>query len=299
MKVLVIGGSVIDIFGYPHQKMIMHDSNPGYLVKSLGGVGRNIAENLCRLNIDCELISIIGKDSNGKMILDHASSINLKIHPIFSDETPIYLCLMDEHNEDLISLAVMDQNSLLTIDEIQKKDKIIKDADMIVLDTNFDVNVLEYILNTYQKPIFVDAISSQKVVKIKPYLSKITAIKLNIIEASILTNISYIDLESVEKMGKYLINEGVKEVYITLGNQGAYLISNKDTMYKRSINIKVINSTGAGDAFFAGVIYGKIKQLNPLSTGIANSIINLQDEKAVSSKLTEDLLIQTLKEHQI
>jgi len=299
MKVLVIGGSVIDIFGYPHQKMIMHDSNPGYLIKSLGGVGRNIAENLCRLNVDVEFISIIGQDSNGQMILDLAKNINLKIHPIFSDETPIYLCLMDEHNEDLISLAVMDQNSLLTIDEIIKKDDVLKKADMIVLDTNFDSKVIEYILYTYDKPIFVDAISSQKVVKIKPYLSKISAIKLNIIEASILTNIDYIDLNSVEKMGQYLVNQGVKEVYITLGNLGAYYINKQESIYKKSANVSVINSTGAGDAFFAGAIYGKINNLNPLSTGIANSIINLQDKKAVSSTLTKELLMNTIKEYQL
>ncbi|NCU32778.1 MAG: winged helix-turn-helix transcriptional regulator, partial [Candidatus Moranbacteria bacterium] len=60
--VVVIGGANIDIQGYPHQPLIPHDSNIGTVKMSLGGVGRNIAENCARLNIPTRLISVVGND---------------------------------------------------------------------------------------------------------------------------------------------------------------------------------------------------------------------------------------------
>ena len=69
---VVIGGVNIDIVGYPYSKLIPQDSNIGGVKLSLGGVGRNIAENLVRLGVDTKLISILGDDIYGKKILDEA-----------------------------------------------------------------------------------------------------------------------------------------------------------------------------------------------------------------------------------
>lgn len=67
--VTVIGGSNIDIQGFPKNKLLMNNSNPGEINISLGGVGRNIAENICRLGISTKLISALGNDTYGNLIL--------------------------------------------------------------------------------------------------------------------------------------------------------------------------------------------------------------------------------------
>ena len=55
--VVVIGGAGIDINGFPSGKLIQKSSNPGRVKLSLGGVGRNIAENLARLGLNVKLLS--------------------------------------------------------------------------------------------------------------------------------------------------------------------------------------------------------------------------------------------------
>ena len=49
--VCVIGGMNIDLQGSSNQPLVFNDSNPGEIVMSAGGVGRNIAENIAKLSL--------------------------------------------------------------------------------------------------------------------------------------------------------------------------------------------------------------------------------------------------------
>src|SRR5690554_399527 len=105
MKILVIGGAVIDLFLYPHHTLKLYDSNPGYMKKSVGGVGRNIAENLSRLGIDTTLMTAIAKDEIGHMILNEAEKANLKIISYEVESTPTYVQIIDHHGDDYVGIA--------------------------------------------------------------------------------------------------------------------------------------------------------------------------------------------------
>jgi pseudouridine kinase len=295
-KVVVIGGTNIDIFAYPHQKIVMRDSNPGYISTSLGGVGRNISENLARLGIDTTLITVLGKDEAANWVKTESEIIHLKLSVIDVETTPSYIAIFDEFKEDLVSVAAMDQLAALDKEEIMKRKDLIENADVLVMDTNLSHETMDFVFNQFKKMIFVDAISSQKVIKIKPFLSKIYGLKLNLIEAELLTGITYEKMDDLNKMGDMLLERGVKEVFITLGDQGAYYTNLREAVFRNAIPVKIKNSIGAGDAFFAGAIYANINNLNPLSFAMGNAVLNLSDEKAVYSKLTKDILERTVRE---
>ena len=63
-----IGGANVDIHGQSLSPIIMRDSNPGRLHLSMGGVTRNILDNLARLGQRCQLISAVGEDAYGHML---------------------------------------------------------------------------------------------------------------------------------------------------------------------------------------------------------------------------------------
>ena len=50
--IVVVGGTNVDIQGFPKDRLILRDSNIGSVKVSLGGVARNIAENITRLGIN-------------------------------------------------------------------------------------------------------------------------------------------------------------------------------------------------------------------------------------------------------
>ena len=59
-KAAVIGGLNADIWGRPSSPIILRDSNPGSVTLTPGGVGRNIAHDLCLLGLDVSLVSFVG-----------------------------------------------------------------------------------------------------------------------------------------------------------------------------------------------------------------------------------------------
>jgi len=295
-KVVVIGGAVMDIFAYPHQKMVLYDSNPGYIIKSFGGVGRNIAENLARLNIDTTLYTVIGKDEIGQSILNHSQTVGLKMVYKAVDQSPTYLSIMDEHHEDLVSVISMDDIVLLNEAFLKRHDKEIDAADIIVMDTNVSEKTLEYMFNRHQKPFYIDAISGQKAIKLKPYLKHIHTLKLNQIEAEVLSDMTFKTMEELTQIGDYFIAQGVEHVFITLGKMGAYYTNKTQGVFRNAAVVKVENGNGAGDAFFSGAIYAALHEKNLLSYGLANAYLNLQSQQSVSRALNEDVLENIVKE---
>ena len=75
----IVGGTNIDIQGFPNNDLILKDSNPGEVKISFGGVGRNIGENLVKLGIETKLISAVGDDVYGRKILEESRTINLNM----------------------------------------------------------------------------------------------------------------------------------------------------------------------------------------------------------------------------
>lgn len=282
-KVVVVGGSVIDVFAYPKEKIILGDSNPGYLKQSLGGVGRNIAENLARLGVDTTLITPVGKDDGRKLVMQNAQDVMLKLSMIQMEHTPTYLSILNEDHDNVVAIAAMDEIEHVTKDDMKVRDISFQNADLIVLDTNLNRDTLSYIFNTYDKPFYVDVISCRKAERIKPHFRKITALKMNRLEAQHLSGM--LDEKDPEVLAKYFLTQGVKEIYITLGKDGSYFMSKEEAHQYPSSHVVAKNTSGAGDAFFAGVIYAKLNDLDTLTYARKAAVLTVQSEHAVSNQM--------------
>ncbi|XMB86163.1 carbohydrate kinase family protein [Mycoplasmatota bacterium WC44] len=293
MKCVVIGGCNIDIFGSPLNKMIIHDSNPGSVKISVGGVGRNIAENMARLGIDVSMISAVGNDEFGKIVLDKLDSLRINRDNIFVSEThptSTYLCVLDSDREMHVAINSMDV--IECVDENLIKNSILKE-DILLLDGNLSEETLDYIFDNFENKIVVDGVSSIKVVKFRKYLSKIHTLKLNELEAKAL-----IDHSDPIEIGRRLCELGVSNVYITLGERGAYYISAQDS-HGYNITIKDIkNVTGAGDAFTAGIVYCLINGIDPKETlkfSTYCAYMALQSIETINNELSLEKILELNK----
>ena len=97
MKIAIIGGINIDIEGAPFKEIKYHDSNPGKIRLSYGGVGRNIAENTARLGGDCAMISVVGDEpmSKGAVTYLHDLGVDVSHVRVIPGETPsMYLSIL-------------------------------------------------------------------------------------------------------------------------------------------------------------------------------------------------------------
>ncbi|KGO92861.1 1-phosphofructokinase family hexose kinase [Flavobacterium subsaxonicum] len=80
-------------------------------------------------------------------------------------------------------------------------------------------------------------------------------LKPNLGELSTLTGMKDLDNESADEAAKQLIDEGKAEiVVVSLGPQGAYLVSKDESIHVPAPSVKKLSTVGAGDSMVAGMV---------------------------------------------
>lgn len=293
--ILVLGASIVDIIGFSKKSYHGRDSIPGNIKISLGGVCRNIAENLARVNVKTKFISILGGDSNGRHILENSKEIGycMEHSLILKDEcTPTYMAILNEEGE--MESAIVDMESLNKMETsfIDSKAEIIENAEYIIVDSD-NPKLLEYLLmNFSQKTKFIlDPVSATKAEKIKHLIKYFHTIKPNRIETEALCGFKIESDDDLRKAADFFLSLGVKNVFISLDAEGIYYKTSTEEGKIGTEPIKVKNVTGAGDSFVAGVGYGYMNNLSIKDTvkyAIAMSIITITNENAINPDMSEE-----------
>jgi len=301
--VCVIGGSNMDIQGFPNSELIYKDSNIGKVKMSLGGVGRNIAENLVRMGIHTRLISIIGDDVYGHKILEEAKYIGLDMQDsliLNGESTSTYLSILDHSMDMVLAISHMDICERMTVEFIKGKRHVIEHASLCVLDTNLPIEVIEYIVTTFKDTVFfLDTVSSAKAQKVKSLIGYFHTIKPNRIEAEILTGVKINDHSDLSKAADICHEKGVTQVFISLGEEGVYYSNKDSSKIIKAPNISIVNATGAGDAFLAALAVGYVRQMSTEESAklaVAASVIALSHENTINPMMSEETLFEKVKE---
>ncbi|KAG3117064.1 hypothetical protein PI124_g4503 [Phytophthora idaei] len=136
-RVLVVGGLVLDIISSSTSPLIRGTSNIGTIKQSSGGVGRNIAECLHRLRLDPLLVSSIGNDASGSILLDNLKKLGMNTSGInISDNlsTAVYSAVLDSTGD--IDAAIADMSAFESIESEAISDKAIDRAKLVIADGN-------------------------------------------------------------------------------------------------------------------------------------------------------------------
>jgi pseudouridine kinase len=301
--VCVLGGSNMDIVGFPSGKLNVHDSNPGKVKISLGGVGRNIAENLVHLGVDTKLISAIGDDLYGKKILDHANAIGLDMKNslvLGRRPTSTYLAILDESGDMNAAISQMDIFDELTIEFIQNQRQVIENAKICVIDTNMPEGVINYVVDNFRHtPLILDTVSTAKALKVKSRIGGFHTIKPNKMEAELLSGIKILGEEDLLKTSQYFLDQGVKRVFITLGEDGVFFNDGKGNKLIAAPKVKPVNATGAGDAFVAALAYCHFNNMGTEDSArfaMGAAVMALSYEDTINPNISKQNVNKTMKE---
>lgn len=302
--ICVLGGSNIDIVGFPNSKLNLHDSNPGEVRISLGGVGRNIAENLVHLGITTKLMSVIGDDMYGKKIMEHANTIGLDMKStlvVSQRPTSTYLAILDRNGEMNAAISSMDIIDDLSIDFIQSRRQVIENARLCVIDTNLPELVMNYILDNFKDTVFfLDTVSTTKAMKVKNQIGAFHTIKPNKMEAELLSGVPIHNTSDLLKASECFLEKGVQRVFITLGEDGVFFNDGHIHKLVASPKGKVINATGAGDAFVAALAYCHYNNMTTeesarFSMGAATLALGYKD--TINPNISKEMIEKIMKEN--
>lgn len=297
--ILVIGASNLDVQGAVVNDIIPKDSNIGKIDICFGGVGRNIVDNLSRLINDIRFISVFGDDPYSYHLMKKLSDNNVDIsESIFLKNSTLsmYIAILDKYNDMEVAVADMDNISHIDYDFIVSKSSIIENSSILVMDTNLEEESLKYItdiVNDNNTKIVVDLVSTTKAKKIKGILDKVYALKANKLELEVIVGKKINTDEDVVKATDILLSKGVKNIFITLGARGVYYKNDKTSGFIKTMKTNVVNATGAGDSFVAGIVYGLSKEYSIKDItlyAISMSYLTIQSKENVNANLNEEIL---------
>ncbi len=291
-KICVVGAANVDITGFTKDKLILKDSNVGTMETSPGGVGRNIAENLQKIDFNINLVSVFGDDPLSEYIKKSCIDKEINIDNSFflnNASAATFIAIINEQNDLAVGIAAMDIYEGVSEEKMEERLQSIVAHEYVVLETNYPGNILEQIVNYNGSAKFVlDTVSGDKALRAKNILSKIFILKTNLLEAKIISGLQAETDEDLKKIVSYFLKTGVKNVFITLGKNGVIYGNEKLIKKQNPIEAEVLNTVGAGDAFVAGLIYADASGLDIHKTarmGMASASINVKSKSAVSPEM--------------
>ncbi len=261
--VAVIGGTNIDIQGFPAHALSLHDSNPGRVRSASGGVARNIAENLARLEVPVALLSAFGDDGFAQDLLAELRDLGVDSTPSLilpGRATSVYLCLMDEKGGLLA--AVSDMESVEQIDPawIDRQAESLARAQLCVVDANLSEESIGHLVRSFPDlPFVLDTVSAAKAVRARAHLGGFLAAKPNLREAEVLTGCVIRSDEDLEGAAARLHEAGTRLVFISLGERGLYFSDGQRRGRAVAPPGPTANTNGAGDAATAGIALGLLR----------------------------------------
>ena len=300
-KITVIGASNIDLIGFSDDKLIFKDANIGSIETILGGVGRNIAENLKRLDFDVEFLSVFADDEFSKTIKDSCTDLGISIEhslTIKDSRTSLFIAIMDRSNDLALALTAMDIYDDIPDSFILNNLDVIGQNEFCVLETNLPTNILELVTEKLPNVKFaLEAVSGKKSLKAKTILDRLYILKCNILEAELLSGMKAEYESDYEKIVQYFLDLGVKKVFITLGRDGVAFGNEKEIFISKNRIITPVNTNGAGDAFMAGLLYGEIKKLElyeMVRFSSACALVTIQHKNAVHPEICEQKVLDAM-----
>ena len=287
MGIVVIGATFVDIKGFPCDTYLPTGRNVGYVEYIHGGVARNLVEDIANVELRPTFISIVDDTPLGTDVLQKL--INHKVNVDYVQRIPdgmgTWLAVFD-NNGDVAGSISKRPNMLPVLQLLEEKgDEIFAAADSAVIEVDIDKDIVKTVLDLCEKhgkKVFGLVSNMSIAAKRRDLLRRYTCFICNQQEAGQLFLDDYSD-KTPEEMRDILADKlpkaEIPSMVVTMGAQGAVyadLEGNKGVCPARNVQVK--DTTGAGDAFCAGVsiglTYGKtLPEAIDIGSALAASVI--------------------------
>lgn len=220
------------------------------LGRHIGGMAANQAVEAAKYHGDVYIIGVVGDDPEGDRICRHMEKMHVDTSRLIRDGS---LCtgqtymFLTEGNADYFSVVDMGANKTEEESEILER---VKDMDVLLISLEIGSGVVQHVL-TYAKEhkIYTYLCCSPAEVCSQNLMEKADALIANRREAKMLLGL---EGDSVEEIIKNLRKQEIAEdklLLVSLGEQGAVLKAGEEIYYAKGIDVRVLDSVGAGDAF--------------------------------------------------
>lgn len=218
-----------------------------------GGKGANQAVAAARLGCSVSMIGCVGKDVFGEVMVKNFQNDKINAEGVFiSNEKNTGTATILVCRGDNFIILDAGANGDVLPDKIEEFKSVIESADVILLQNEIPVEANEKVFEFAKGKIIYNPAPSLKDPPL--FLYKTDILILNEHEISDVLSISIKDKKDAKKAALELVKKGVKNVIVTLGEQGAVYTEEENAFEIDAIKVEnVVDTTAAGDCFCGAV----------------------------------------------
>ena len=287
MGIVVMGAVFVDIKGFPEDIYIPDGRNVGHVEYIHGGVSRNVVEDIANIELRPTFVGIVDDSALGEDVVK-----KLKNHKVNTDYVMTmpggmgtWLAVFD-HNGDLAGSISQRPNLMPILGLLEEKgDEIFANADSVIVEVDMDKDIIKKVVTLakqYNKKLYGVVSNMSIAVERRDFLKQFDCFICNQLEAGMLFMEDYADKSPEELrdiLSKRVILGKIPAMIVTMGGNGAvYADVNGEKGICPPQRVRVKDTTGAGDAFCAGVAsgltYGKtLSEAVEIGSRLAASVI--------------------------
>ena len=219
-----------------------------------GGKGANQSVAAARAGGNVTFIAKVGNDDFGRNSVTGFKADNIDTSYICIDPvnpSGIAIIIVEEGSGQNSIVVAGGSNRSLSIDDIKAADKLISEADVVLIQLEIPLEVVEFSLKlaknygikTILNPAPAQTLSDE-------LLSLVDIITPNESETQILTGLNPLNDDDVQKAAAKLLEKVNEAVLVTLGSQGVYFVSkNGEKGFVPTTKVEAVDTTAAGDVF--------------------------------------------------
>lgn len=287
MGIVVFGATFVDIKGYPDSQYIPAGRNAGRVRQVHGGVSRNVAEDIANVELRPTFVTVLDESGTSTDVIEKLRRHQVNTDYIVRADNGLGTWLAVFDNQGDVVSSISHRPDLSPIGELlwSRGDEIIAKADSVVVEIDMDVSLLKQIFalaERHGKAVYAVVSNMSIAMERRDLLQRVDCIVCNLQEAEMLFSEDYGEYTPEEfcpVLEKRIRQAQIPRMIVTMGGAGAvYAEADGESGYCPAWKVDVIDTTGAGDSFFAGVAigltYGKtLGEACVIGTRLAASVI--------------------------
>lgn len=265
MSILVIGAAFVDIKGFPQDIYIPNGRNVGRIEYIHGGVARNVVEDIANIELRPTYLGIVDDSPLGRDVLQKLQNhkVNTEYVLTIPDGMGTWLAVFDNNGDVAGSISKRPNMMPLVVQLKARGDELFSRVDSVVIEVDLDKDIVKEVITLaarHHVKLFGLVSNMSIAAERRDFLQKFDCFICNQQEAGLLFLQDY-SLETPEQLRDILCEKvahaQIPAMVVTMGPQGAVyadMYGNKGVCPARNVQVK--DTTGAGDAFCAGVAIG-------------------------------------------
>lgn len=302
MGIVVIGTAFMDVKGFPHDVYLPTGRNVGRVEYVHGGVARNVVEDIANVELRPTYLGIVDDTPLGTAILEKLRNHKVNVDYVMTVPNGMgtWLAVFD-NNGDVAGSISSRPNFMPILDLLEEKgDEIFAAADSVVVQVDLSKEIVKKIIELAEKhgkKIFALVSNMSIAAERRDFLKRFDCFICNQQEAGILFVDDYTNKtpeELCDIISSNVNRANIPSMIVTMGGDGAvYAVMDGEKGICPARKVQVKDTTGAGDAFCAGVsiglTYGKtMAEAIEIGTHLAASVIT-SSENVCPRFLPEEL----------